>query len=122
MVHTWYTQNPPKTPKLLILRNNTLPLVRVRVPLSAHKICDLAPKTWYRMVQKRQNGTEIGTEYSSITPQPGPWSSGQFSVIASQVIQVDKSLASRTILFDADSCHPKLLSNLHKSQSISSRK
>ena len=91
MVHQWYIMNPAKTSKLLILREILLCLVRVRVPLSAHDISDLAPKTWYRMVQKRQNGTENGTEDSSITPQPGPWSSCQFSVITSQVIQVDES-------------------------------
>ena len=62
-------------------------LVRVRVPLSAHNISDLAPKTWYRMVQNHLNGTENGTEDLGITPQPGPWSSGQFSVINSQVVQ-----------------------------------
>jgi len=47
--------------KSLILSEIPLYLVRVRVPLSAHNISDLATKTWYRMVQKRQNGTAIGT-------------------------------------------------------------
>ena len=51
MVHQWYIMNPSKTSKLLILKNNTLPLVRVRVPLSAHNIRDLALNTWYNMVQ-----------------------------------------------------------------------
>jgi len=50
-VQTLYRHHILKTPKLLILRNNTLPLVRVRVPLSAHNISDLAPKTLYRHVQ-----------------------------------------------------------------------
>ena len=93
MVQNWYRTNTPKTPKLLILREIPLCLVRVRVPLSAHDISDLDPKTWYRMVQKAQIGTENGTEDSSITPQPGPWSSCQFCVITSQVIQVDESLS-----------------------------
>ena len=44
-VQTLYRHHILKTPKLLILRNNTLPLVRVRVPLSAHNISDLAPKS-----------------------------------------------------------------------------
>ena len=56
-----------------VLRGQWAMLVRVRVPLSAHNTSDLALKTWYRMVQKRQNGTENGTEDSSITPEPGPW-------------------------------------------------
>ena len=45
-----------------VLRGQWAMLVRVRVPLSAHNISDLAPKTWYRMVQNPQNGTENGTE------------------------------------------------------------
>ena len=61
MVRQWYGLNTPKTPKLLILRNNTLPLVRVRVPLSAHNISDLDLKTWYGLVRITQNGTAIGT-------------------------------------------------------------
>jgi len=105
MVQQRYNMNTAETPKLLILKSSASYLVRVRVPLSAHNISDLAPKTWYRMVQKRQNGTENGTEDSSITPQPGPWSTGQFSVITSQVVQVDKTFPHRTILFDSDSCH-----------------
>ena len=105
MVHQWYIMNPSKTPKLLILREILLCLVRVRVPLSAHNISDLALKTWDIMVHYGSNGTLN----SGITPQPGPWSSGQFSVITSQVIQVDKSLACRTILLHPNSCHPILL-------------
>ena len=69
-----------------VLRGQWAMLVRVRVPLSAHDISDLAPKTLYRMVQKRQNGTENGTEDSSITPKPGPWSSGLFCVGTAQII------------------------------------
>ena len=64
------------------------------------------------MVHYDLNGTLNGT--LSITPQPGPWSSGQFSVFTSQVIQVDKSLACRTIMFDSNSCHPKSPGNLDK--------
>ena len=101
-----------------VLRGQWAMLVRVRVPLSAHDISDLALKTWYIMVHYGPNGTLNGT--LSITPQPGPWSSCQFSVITSQVIQVDKSLAYRTILLHPDSCHTKLLSNLHKPQGIGS--
>ena len=67
-------------------------LVRVRVPLSAHNISDLALKTWYIMVHYGPNGTTNGTTRLGITPDPGPWSTGQFSVITSQVVQVDKSL------------------------------
>ena len=66
------------------------------------------------MVQKCQNGTEDGTEDLGITPQPGPWSTGQFSVRNSQVVQVDKTLACRTILFHTYTCHTELLSYLHK--------
>ena len=57
----------------------------VRVPLSTHDISDLALKTWYIMVHYGPNGTLNGT--LSITPQPGPWSSGQFSVRDFQVVQ-----------------------------------
>jgi len=49
------------------------------------------------MVQNPQNGTENGTENSGITPHPGPWSTGHFSVVNSQVVQVDKSLAMRSL-------------------------
>ena len=116
MVQQWYNMITAKTPKLLILRNKTLPLVRVRVPLSAHDISDLALKTWYTLVHTRLNGTHT----LGITPQPGPWSTGQFCVITSQVIQVNKSLACRTILLHPNSCHTILLSNLHKPQGIGS--
>ena len=50
-VQTLYRHNIFQTPKLLILRVIRLCLVRVRVPLSAHNISDLAPKTLYRHVQ-----------------------------------------------------------------------
>ena len=66
------------------------------------------------MVQKAQIGTENGTEDSSITPQPGPWSSGQFSVITSQVVQVDKSLTYRTILYNPYSYYNIFSSQFHK--------
>ena len=89
MVHQWYIMNTSKTPKLLILSEMLLCPVRVRVPLSAHDISDLALKTWYIMVHYGPNGTLNGT--LSITPQPGPGTAGQFSVITSQVIQVDES-------------------------------
>ena len=76
-------------------------LVRVRVPLSAHNISDLALITWYIMVHY----VPKGTLNSGITPQPGPWSSGQFSVISSQVFLVDETFAYRTVLLDPDTCH-----------------
>jgi hypothetical protein len=61
MVHTWYTQTGSGNHKSLILKNNTLHLVRVRVPLSAHDISDLAQKTWYTLVHTWLNGTHNGT-------------------------------------------------------------
>ena len=36
--------------------------LRVMSPTHRNNISDLALKTWYRMVQKCQNGTENGTE------------------------------------------------------------
>ena len=53
-----------------VLRGQWAMLVRVRVPLSAHNISDLALKTWYNMVQHGPNGTTNGTTRLSITPQP----------------------------------------------------
>jgi hypothetical protein len=61
MVQQWYRTRFSKTPKLLILKSSASYLVRVRVPLSAHNISDLAPKTWYGLVRITQNGTAIGT-------------------------------------------------------------
>ena len=63
-----------------VLRGQWAMLVRVRVPLSAHNISDLDPKMWYNMVQHGPNGTTLVQHHLGITPQPGPWSSGQFSV------------------------------------------
>ena len=62
---------------------------------------------WYYWVQCKKM-VQIGTDHPnwcgnwygnlSITPQPGSWSSGQFSVITSQVIQVNEPFAWWTIL------------------------
>ena len=55
-VQTLYRHHILKTPKLLILRNNTLPLVRVGVPLSAHIISNIDKK---HGTEKVQNGMAI---------------------------------------------------------------
>ena len=112
MVHQWYIMNHSKTPKLLILRGLHLSPVRVRVPLSAHDISDLAPKTWYIMVHYVPNGTLNGT--LSITPDPRPGSTGVFSVLSTQIITMYETLACRTILLYANPTHPMLPSNFHQ--------
>jgi len=50
MVHQWYIITTRETSKLLKFNYNVFSLVRVRVPLSAHNISDLAIKSgtlWY---------------------------------------------------------------------------
>ena len=85
MVQQWYNMNTAETPKLLILKLSASYLVRVRVPLSAHNISDLALKTWYNMVQHTPNGTTNGTTRLGITPHPGPWSFKPNILISSRV-------------------------------------
>ena len=55
----WYNMNTAKTPKLLILRNKTLCLVRVRVPLSAHIRCLISNIDKKHGTEKVQNGMAI---------------------------------------------------------------
>ena len=59
LVQQWYNMNSVQTHKSLILSEMLLPLVRVRFPLSAHNISDLALKTWYNMVQHWPFGTTL---------------------------------------------------------------
>jgi len=75
------------------LRGQWAMLVRVRVPLSAHNISDLAPKTWYNIVQQAQ----MVQHHLGIRPHPRPGTTGFLCVIFSQVVQMYKTLAHKDL-------------------------
>ena len=59
MVQQWYNMNILPPHKSLVLVQILTFIVRVRFPLTAHNISDLALKTWYNMVQHWPFGTTL---------------------------------------------------------------